>query len=88
MFLYDIKALFFVRDFYGDNSREERKHFLRRELILGKKVQVVFKAGEILVGSTTSYEPHRERFFLFSADQASNNIRIYIDDSSQACSLS
>ena len=78
VFISDLKAVFFVRDFHGDNSREDRKHFLSGNLMSGRKVQVLFKDGEVLVGSTAGYDRHRPGFFVFPADPRSNNIRVYV----------
>ncbi len=45
--------------------------------ITGRKVKVLFKDGEVLVGSTMGYDIKRLGFFLFPADiskQQSENI--------------
>jgi hypothetical protein len=78
VFVRDLKAVFFVRDFYGDNSREERKHFVGGKVVSGRKVEVVFTDGEVLVGTTTGYDPQRLGFFLFPADTRSNNARVFV----------
>jgi len=75
--LKELKALFFVKDFSGDPQYHERKKYLEGEKPTGKKVQVTFKDGEILVGSTLGYDPSRPGFFFFPADPKSNNIRIF-----------
>jgi hypothetical protein len=74
----DLKAVFFVRDFYGDNSLEERKHFVPGTALPGRKVEVTFNDGEVLVGATTGYAPERPGFFLFPADAKSNNVRVFV----------
>jgi hypothetical protein len=74
----DLKAVFFVRDFYGDNSLEERKHFVAGKGLPGRKVEVTFNDGEVMVGATTGYEPERPGFFLFPADPKSNNVRVFV----------
>jgi hypothetical protein len=73
----ELKALFFVKDFGGDPKYTERKKYLEGEKPTGRKVEVTFKDGEILVGSTLGYDPSRPGFFLFPVDPKSNNIRIF-----------
>ena len=41
-------------------------------------MQVTFKDGEVLVGTTQGYQPGRPGFFLLPADPRSNNERCYI----------
>ena len=78
VFLEELKAVFFVKDFEGNPSYDERKEFCKERIIHGKKIEVSFRDGEIMVGTTTGYDPHREGFFLFPVDPQSNNLRIYI----------
>lgn len=73
----DLKAVFFVRDFAGDPSYNERKEFAEGERPPGRKVQVTFKDGEVLVGSTLGYDPHRPGFFFIPADPKSNNRKVF-----------
>jgi len=73
----DLKALFFVKDFIGDPKYNERKHFIDGENISGRKVEVLFKDDEMLIGSTLGYDPSRLGFFLFPADPETNNIRVF-----------
>jgi hypothetical protein len=61
----DLKAVFFVRDFYDDNSLEERKHFMPGNSLPGRKNEVTFNDGEVLVGTTTGYDYERPGFFIF-----------------------
>jgi hypothetical protein len=75
--LSELKAVFFVRDFLGNPSYEERKHFLEGQLFTGRKVQVTFKDGELLIGSTVGCDPKRQGFFFFPADPGTNNLKIY-----------
>ena len=77
MQLKDLKAVFFVKDFIGNPSYEERKHFLEGQQVTGRKVRAMFKDGEVLVGSTVGYDPKRQGFFFFPADTETNNIKIY-----------
>ena len=74
----DLKAVFFVRDFAGDPRYQERKRFDDSERPPGRKAEVTFYDGEILVGSTTTgYVPDRTGFFLTPADPRSNNLRVF-----------
>jgi len=74
----DLKAIFMVRDFIGAPLYRERKKYMEGEKPSGKKVEVTFTDGEVLVGSTLGYDPKRQGFFIFPADSKSNNIRVYV----------
>ncbi len=76
--LKELKAVFFVRDFIGNPSHSEEKHFKEGQNISGRKVEVTFKDGEILVGSTMGYDAKRPGFFLFPVDPRSNNLKIFV----------
>ncbi len=73
----DLKALFFVRDFSGNAQHIERKKYIEGEHPQGRKMEVTFTDGEIMVGSTLGYDPSRPGFFVFPADPKSNNIRVF-----------
>lgn len=74
----DLKAVFFVKDFKGNPSYNEKKSFTAGQKINGRKVKVSFKDGEVLVGSTMGYDPKREGFFLFPPDTQSNNMKVFV----------
>jgi hypothetical protein len=74
----DLKALFFVKDFAGDPQHVKRNEFDPSRSPTGRKIRVVFKDGEVLVGTTTGYQPGRPGFFLVPADADSNNERCYV----------
>jgi hypothetical protein len=74
----ELKAVFFVRDFLGNKGYDERKVLDPGEKAQGHLIEVTFKDGEALVGSTTGYDPKRPGFFIFPIDQKSNNIKAYI----------
>lgn len=76
--LKDLKAIFFVKDFEGNPSHDERKEFERDQILHGRKIEITFRDSEILVGTTTGYDPHREGFFLFPVDPQSNNLRVFV----------
>ena len=74
----DLKAIFFVRDFAGNSTYEEQKTFVVGTSLSGRKMEVTFIDGEVLVGTTTGYDAQRPGFFLFPVDGQSNNARIFI----------
>ncbi len=78
IYMKDLKAVFFVRDFTGDPSRHERKEFLDGQRTQGRKAEVIFLDGEVLVGTTMGYDPQRTGFFISPSDDASNNLRVFV----------
>ncbi len=82
--MIDLKAVFFVKDFEGNPNHERKKHFAEGEKVQGRKAQVTFNDGEIMVGVVQSYDPDRQGFFLIPADKDANNIRVYIVSASIA----
>ncbi len=48
----DLKAVFVVRDYVGDDQYNEKKEFTEGDTRTGKKVAVSFTDGEVMVGST------------------------------------
>ena len=77
IFLKELKAVFFVRDFAGRPDYDERKQYSSGERPSGRVVEVTFNDGEVLVGSTLGYDPKRPGFFIFPADPKSNNARVF-----------
>ena len=73
-----LKAIFFVKDFSGDSSRHDQKHFTEGQQPLGRKAEVRFTDGEVLIGSTMGYGPKRPGFFMDPADSESNNLKVYV----------
>jgi hypothetical protein len=71
-----LKAVFFVKDHTGDKDYNERKAFDKR--VPGRKLQVTFRDGEVLVGTSTAYDAARPGFFMTPADPKSNNDRIFV----------
>ncbi len=78
VYMNDLKAIFMVQDFIGDSLYKERKKYIEGEKASGRKVEVTFIDGEMLVGSTLGYDLKRQGFFIFPADPKSNNIRVYV----------
>ncbi|OGP89986.1 MAG: hypothetical protein A2157_10870 [Deltaproteobacteria bacterium RBG_16_47_11] len=73
-----LKAVFVVRDFFGNPNYIERKRYIEGEKPFGVKVEVMFADGEVMVGSTLSYNLKHQGFFLSPADPKSNNIRVFV----------
>ena len=78
IFMNSLKSVFFVRDFLGDGTFDERKVYGEGENPSGHKVKVTFVDDEVMIGSTMGYDPNRPGFFLLPADPGSNNIKTYI----------
>lgn len=75
-----LKAVFFVKDLAGDPGRKDMGGFPETTSTVnqGRKIAVRFRDGEIVCGFTMAYTPERSGFFIAPADEASNNIRIYV----------
>jgi hypothetical protein len=76
--LKDLKAVFLARDFVGDPEYAEHKKYMNGEKTTGRKLEVTFQDGEVMVGSTLGYDRNRPGFFLLPADPKSNNVRIFV----------
>ena len=72
----DLKAVFFVKSLVGNAGYHEGRQF--GHAVSGRKLQVTFVDGEVIVGSTQAYQPDRPGFFLVPADPQSNNERVYV----------
>ncbi len=70
-----IKSIFFVKDLSG--NKEHKKNYKDNIPGGGKKIQVEFNDGEIIVGYVLGYSPERQGFFMTPADIEGNNLRIY-----------
>ncbi len=71
-----LKAVFFVRDFAGDPAYVERPspHLPHR----GRRIEVTLHDDEVIAGSTLSYRPDGNGFFVIPADVNGNNIRVFV----------
>jgi hypothetical protein len=75
----DLKAIFFVKDLAGRSQPyTRRQEFDPEKPAVGRKIRVVFKDGEILVGTTQGYDSSRPGFFVIPADTESNDERIFV----------
>ena len=73
-----LKAIFFVKDYAGNREHVERNQFDPLRPPPGRRIKVVFKDGEVLLGTTTGYQRGRPGFFIVPADPSSNIERCYV----------
>jgi len=76
IFLKDLKAIFFVREFAGNPDPGEKPG--DDSLKHGRKVVVSFMDGEEISGTTEGYNPQKLGFFMFPLEKNSNNLRIFV----------
>ncbi|HEY9161631.1 MAG TPA: hypothetical protein VIS94_11155 [Desulfomonilia bacterium] len=74
----NMKAVFFVKDLTGNPQHVKQNEFDPKHPPVGRRIKVVFKDGEVLVGTTVGYHPERSGFFVVPADADSNNDRCYV----------
>ena len=74
----ELKAVFFVRKFSGNSRHDDIKEFDPSKNLIGRKLKVTFKDGELMVGVTNAYDPSRPGFFLSPADTQSNIERCFV----------
>jgi hypothetical protein len=73
----DLKALFFVRTFEGDPGHDESKDLYQPRPPGTRKVRVVFRDGEELVGYTRRLDRYAAGLFFTPLDPRSNNLRVF-----------
>jgi hypothetical protein len=71
-----LKAIFFVKDFAGDASYVDRGSFV--EPLPGRRLEVTFLDGEVMLGSTLNYRADGTGFFVTPADPNGNNLRVFV----------
>ena len=74
----ELKAIFFVKDFKGNSVYNDKKEFDSGRPVAGRKIRVVFKDGETMIGTTQGYQQGRPSFFLIPADPQSNIDRCFV----------
>ncbi len=74
----ECKAVFFVKEFMGNPEYQDKKEFQTEKIAGARKIKVVFKDKETLVGTTQGYQQGRPGFFLFLADPQSNIERCFV----------
>jgi len=84
----ECKALFFVKDFAGNPRYKDKQEFDQGKAAAGRKIKVLFKDKELMVGTTQGYQPGRPGFFVYPADPQSNIERCFvISDATQEVAL-
>ena len=73
-----LKAVFVVRDLRGNPQYVERKSYMEGETPYGTSMELTFEDGEVMVGSSMSFDLRRQGFFITPADPNSNNIRVFV----------
>jgi hypothetical protein len=76
LYLKDLKALFFVKDFVGNRDAQDSPNL--ESPAHGRPIEVTFSDGETLLGRTEGFNPQKIGFFMFPADPKSNNLRIFV----------
>ncbi|MBN1473171.1 MAG: hypothetical protein JW914_01020 [Syntrophaceae bacterium] len=74
----NLKAIFFVKGYVGNPDYDDKKEFDQNKATVGRKIKVLFKDGELMVGTTNGYQPGRPGFFVVPADPNSNIERCYV----------
>ena len=72
----ELKAVCFVKNIEGNKERFDQ--YTDDVPGGGRKVQVKFIDGEMLIGYTQGYSPNRSGYFVVPADLENNNDRIYV----------
>ena len=73
----ELKAVSWFKILPGIPYTMSVKSILEGDKPSGRKVEVTFMDGEVLVGTTLGYDPEWPGFFLFPVDPKSNNIRVF-----------
>jgi hypothetical protein len=77
----DLKALFFVKTLEGDLMYREKKRFKEVQNtshLVGLRIEVHFKDGEIIRGTSMDYNGGLQGFFVSPVDPKSNNDYVYV----------
>jgi len=74
--LKNVKAVFFVKDFVGNSARSDVQS--PEQLRRGRKMEIIFRDGEKMIGTTEAYHPQKPGFFMFPADADGNNTRVFV----------
>ena len=76
----DAKAVFFVKDFKGNDRHNDLKFYARRAVVRGIWVRIEFKDGEVMEGIVHNSIHYLvdPGFFLLPTDPGSNNRLVYV----------
>jgi hypothetical protein len=72
----ELKALFFVKSFEGDPQHKRNND--PKQGGVGRRLRIVFKDGEEMVGTTQGYDRSRPGFFVVPVDATGNNERCFV----------
>lgn len=72
----ELKAVFFVKGFEGDPQHHRINE--PDQGGPGRRLRIVFKDGEVMVGTTQGYDRSRPGFFVIPVDTAGNNERCFV----------
>jgi Family of unknown function (DUF6982) len=72
----ELKAVFFVKSFTGNPEHNRTNEAAPGAL--GRRLRVVFKDGEVMVGTTQGYDRTRPGFFVIPVDTTGNNERCFV----------
>jgi len=70
--------VFFVKTFTGDPQYQDMREFDPKKTVAGRRIKVVFRDGELLIGTTQGYQPGRPGFFVIPIDPKSNSDRCFV----------
>lgn len=76
--LANLKAVFFVKEFDSKPKSRNQQNAKAENNSFGRQIKVVFNDGEVLTGTTTSYNINRPGFFMIPTDPTSNNERCFV----------
>lgn len=78
--LEEIKGVYYVREFEGNQERTERKTFLSRPKLNGLWIRMTFKDAEVLDGliSENLLATEPQGFLVTPPDVYSNNLKIFV----------
>ncbi|RPI26776.1 MAG: hypothetical protein EHM61_10690 [Acidobacteria bacterium] len=84
--VYDLKAVFFVREFKGDPKYEEIKFLVKMPVSPTVWVRAQFSDGEILEGRVSNGLDllTQPGFYLSPSDRETNNLRVFVVKSALA----
>jgi hypothetical protein len=74
----ELKSIYFVRSLLGNKAYQENKRMMPTVYRQGRKIEVTFPDGEVMVGTTDGFSPARLGFTFYPADPKSNNVEIFV----------
>lgn len=74
----EMKAMFWVRDYVGNREFVAKRDFDPARKPRGKRAILTFIDGETIWGTVLEDDPSSPGFFFAPADEADNNIKIFV----------